>query len=172
MTSTAPTLLYIDDDADLARLVERGLKKQKFSVEHAADGASGLERIKAGGIDVIALDQNMPGLDGLETLKEILKISGAPPVVFVTASQDSKIAITALKAGAADYLPGERSSRLSSARPATMQKRKFMPRATGMRHSPPSAKCCCAKSIIASVIACRLSRRCSICRRIRAKTTA
>lgn len=100
MTSVPPTLLYIDDDADLARLVKRGLKKQKFAVEHAADGERGLARIRQGGIDVVALDQHMPGLDGLETLSEILKIPGAPPVVFVTASQDSKIAITALKAGA------------------------------------------------------------------------
>ena len=53
---------------------------------------------------MIALDQYMPGLDGLETLERILAIPNAPPVVFVTASQDSKIAVTALKAGAADYL--------------------------------------------------------------------
>jgi two-component sensor histidine kinase len=46
----------------------------------------------------------MPGLDGLETLEQIRAIQDAPPVVFVTASQDSKIAVTALKAGAADYL--------------------------------------------------------------------
>src|SRR5258708_36696686 len=46
----------------------------------------------------------MPGLDGLETLEQILAIPNAPPVVFVTASQDSAIAVTALKAGAADYL--------------------------------------------------------------------
>ena len=104
MTSTLPTLLYIDDDADLARLVERGLKRQKFAVELAPDGNSGLARIRQGGIDVVALDQHMPGLDGLETLAEIMKTPGAPPVVFVTASQDSKIAITALKEGASDYL--------------------------------------------------------------------
>jgi two-component sensor histidine kinase len=46
----------------------------------------------------------MPGLDGLETLERILAIPNAPPVVFVTAAQDSTIAVTALKAGAADYL--------------------------------------------------------------------
>ena len=57
-----------------------------------------------GGIDVVALDQYMPGLDGLETLERIMAIPNAPPVVFVTAAQDSKIAVTALKAGAADYL--------------------------------------------------------------------
>lgn len=104
MNAAPPILLYIDDDADLARLVTRGLSRQGFTVEHAADGASGLARIRSGGVDVVALDQNMPGLDGLETLAEIQKIVNAPPVIFVTASQDSKIAVTALKAGAADYL--------------------------------------------------------------------
>jgi len=104
MTSSSPTLLYIDDDAALARLVERGLKRLGFTVEHAADGNAGLDRLAKGGIDVVALDQYMPGLDGLETLERIMALSDSPPVVFVTASQDSKIAVTALKAGAADYL--------------------------------------------------------------------
>jgi two-component sensor histidine kinase len=104
MTSAASTLLYIDDDEALARLVTRGLTRLGFHVVHAADGETGLARLQQGGIDVVALDQYMPGLDGLETLERILKIPDAPPVVFVTASQDSKIAVTALKAGAADYL--------------------------------------------------------------------
>jgi two-component sensor histidine kinase len=104
MTSAAPTLLYIDDDAALARLVDRGLTRLGFRVVHAASGQQGLDRIAQGGIDVVALDQYMPGLDGLETLEQILNIPDAPPVVFVTASQDSAIAVTALKAGAADYL--------------------------------------------------------------------
>jgi two-component sensor histidine kinase len=104
MTSTASTLLYIDDDEALARLVTRGLTRLGFNVVHAGSGEAGLARLHEGGIDVIALDQYMPGLDGLETLARILKIPDAPPVVFVTASQDSRIAVTALKAGAADYL--------------------------------------------------------------------
>ncbi|MBR0796797.1 response regulator [Bradyrhizobium jicamae] len=104
MTSATPTLLYIDDDPALARLVDRGLTRAGFKVVHAVDGRQGLDRLAQGGIDVIALDQYMPGLDGLETLEQILKIADAPPVVFVTASQDSAIAVTALKAGAADYL--------------------------------------------------------------------
>jgi two-component sensor histidine kinase len=104
MTSTASTLLYIDDDEALARLVTRGLTRLGFNVVHAGSGEAGLARLHEGGIDVVALDQYMPGLDGLETLARILKIPNAPPVVFVTASQDSSIAVTALKAGAADYL--------------------------------------------------------------------
>ncbi|MCA1452066.1 response regulator [Bradyrhizobium sp. BRP22] len=104
MSTTSPTLLYIDDDEALARLVDRGLTRLGLKVVHAASGQQGLDRIAQGGIDVVALDQYMPGLDGLETLEQILKIPDAPPVVFVTASQDSAIAVTALKAGAADYL--------------------------------------------------------------------
>jgi two-component sensor histidine kinase len=104
MKPNTPTLLYIDDDPALARLVERGLTHAGFAVVHAAGGEQGLDRLAQGGIDVVALDQYMPGLDGLETLERIMQISGAPPVVFVTASQDSAIAVTALKAGAADYL--------------------------------------------------------------------
>src|SRR6201747_2116470 len=104
MTAALPTVLYIDDDDALARLVDRGLTRLGFNVVHAASGQDGLKRLKEGGIDVVALDQYMPGLDGLETLERILAIPHAPPVVFVTASQDSNIAVTALKAGAADYL--------------------------------------------------------------------
>jgi two-component sensor histidine kinase/CheY-like chemotaxis protein len=104
MTQTMPTLLYIDDDKALARLVDRGLTRLGLKVFHAESGTLGLDRIAQGGIDVVALDQYMPGLDGLETLERIMAIPNAPPVVFVTASQDSSIAVTALKAGAADYL--------------------------------------------------------------------
>src|SRR5438876_2122011 len=104
MTPTMPTVLYIDDDEALARLVDRGLTRLGLRVVHAASGQQGLDRLAQGGIDVIALDQYMPGLDGLETLEQIMAIADAPPVVFVTAAQDSAIAVTALKAGAADYL--------------------------------------------------------------------
>ncbi len=104
MNPATPTLLFIDDDGALARLVERRLGKLGFNVVHAASGTAGLDRLQRGGIDVVALDQYMPGLDGIETLERILAIPNAPPVVFVTAAQDSSIAVTALKAGAADYL--------------------------------------------------------------------
>jgi two-component sensor histidine kinase len=104
MNAQTPTLLYIDDDKALARLVDRGLSRLGLTVVLAASGMEGLERLAQGGIDVIALDQYMPSLDGLETLEKIMAIPNSPPVVFVTASQDSRIAVTALKAGAADYL--------------------------------------------------------------------
>ena len=104
MNPATPTLLYIEDDPALARLVDRGLTRLGFKVVHAVSGSQGLDLLAQGGIDVVALDQYMPGLDGLETLERIMAIPNAPPVVFVTAAQDSSIAVTALKAGAADYL--------------------------------------------------------------------
>lgn len=104
MSIDKPCLLYIDDDDTLARLVDRGLSRLGFDVAHAGSGDAGIARIKVGGIDVVALDQYMPGADGLETLERILALPNPPPVVFVTASQDSQIAVTALKTGADDYL--------------------------------------------------------------------
>lgn len=102
--ANGPTLLYIDDDETLGRLVQRGLMRLGFQVELATTADAGIERVRQGGVDVIALDQYMPGLDGLEALDLIQEIADAPPVVFVSAAQDSQIAVTALKAGAADYL--------------------------------------------------------------------
>jgi two-component sensor histidine kinase/CheY-like chemotaxis protein len=104
MNPVTPTLLYIEDDPALARLVDRGLTRLGFKVVHAVSGSQGVDILAQGGIDVIALDQYMPGLDGLETLERIMALPNAPPVVFVTAAQDSSIAVAALKAGAADYL--------------------------------------------------------------------
>ena len=86
MNAETPTLLYIDDDKALARLVDRALTRLGLKVVHAASGDEGLDRLAQGGIDVVALDQYLPGLDGLETLERILAIPHAPPVVFVTAA--------------------------------------------------------------------------------------
>ena len=51
MTDATPTLLYIDDDDALARLVERGLSRLGFNIVHARDGSEGLKRLEQGGID-------------------------------------------------------------------------------------------------------------------------
>lgn len=98
------TLLFVDDDDGIRRLVERGLTRQGLRVVPAGDAASGIALLKDGGIDVVALDQNMPGIDGLAALAQIRDMPDAPPVIFVTASQESKIAVSALTAGAVDYV--------------------------------------------------------------------
>ena len=97
-------VLYIDDDEGLRRLVSRALEREGIRVVSASDGESGLRALAAEEFDVIALDQNMPGLDGLATLARIHAIANHPPVIFVTGAQDSKLVVTALKAGAFDYV--------------------------------------------------------------------
>lgn len=97
-------VLYIDDDPGLSNLVRRKLERLGYAVETAPSGAAGLARIAAGGIDVVALDHFMPGQDGLSTLADIRRLPDPPPVVYVTGTQESRIAVAALKAGAVDYV--------------------------------------------------------------------
>jgi two-component sensor histidine kinase len=97
-------LLYIDDDHGLGRLVERTLSRHGFQVRHAVSGDEGLSRLAAEPYDVIALDHFMPGKEGLEILSEIQNLSNPPPVVYVTGADEGRIAVAALKAGAADYV--------------------------------------------------------------------
>lgn len=98
-------LLYIDDDRGLSRLVEKELGRRGYVVTHAIDGDAGLAMLQAGEtFDVCALDHYMPGRDGLDVLPEILALPAPPPVVYVTGAQDGRIAVAALRAGAADYV--------------------------------------------------------------------
>ena len=97
-------LLYIDDDPALSRFVQRQLGRLGHVVETAADGDSGLARLATGGFDAVALDHYMPGRDGLDVLDAIRALPDAPPVIFVTGTSESRIAVSALKAGATDYV--------------------------------------------------------------------
>jgi two-component sensor histidine kinase len=96
-------VLYIDDDAGLRTLVQRGLGREKIEVVAAADGESGLALL-TDDIDVVAVDLYMPGLSGIETLERINAMPKHPPVIVVTGAQDSRMAVAALKAGAFDYV--------------------------------------------------------------------
>ena len=98
------TLLYIDDDAAIGRLVQKALAREGCSVEVAADADAGIARLARGGVDVVALDHFMPGRDGLDALGAIRAMPDPPPVIYVTAGADSRVAVAALKAGAADYV--------------------------------------------------------------------
>lgn len=98
-------ILYIDDDPGVARLVQRALERRGFEVEHAASGAEGLRRLRETSFALICLDHTMPDRDGLAVLAEISAIPDHPPVIYVTGSDDSsRVAVTALKSGAVDYV--------------------------------------------------------------------
>jgi two-component sensor histidine kinase/CheY-like chemotaxis protein len=104
MSELPVKVLYIDDDPGLRRLVQKDLERHGFAVETVADGPSGMARIAAGGIDLVVLDHYMPAQDGLATLEQIRGLDDPPPVVYVTGTRESRVAVAALKAGAVDYV--------------------------------------------------------------------
>lgn len=105
MTEVPPTrLLYIDDDAGLRRLVQRALQRQGYEVVLAESGDEGVALLRTQPFDAVALDHFMPGKEGLEVLREIRAMPDQPPVIYASGSDEGRIAIAALKAGAADYV--------------------------------------------------------------------
>ena len=98
------TILYVDDDETLAVLVARRLRREGFDVEVASNALDALKILQEKTFDAVALDHFMPERLGLDILPEIRALPAAPPVVYVTGSEDTRIAIAALKAGAADYV--------------------------------------------------------------------
>ena len=99
-----PRVLYIDDDEGLQVLTSRALRRRGFEVETAGDAATGVARLAEGGFDLVAIDHYMPGKTGLEALGAIAALPAPPPVVFVTGSDETSVAVAALKAGASDYV--------------------------------------------------------------------
>ncbi len=99
-----PRVLYIDDDEGLRLLTSRRLSRRGFEVETAADADSGVARLREGGFDLVAIDHYMPGKTGLDALAMIGTLPTPPPVVYVTGSEETSVAVAALKAGATDYV--------------------------------------------------------------------
>ncbi len=97
-------LLVIDDDARLRALLAEYLGGRGYEVDVAADGAAGLERVRAGGVDLLVLDVMMPGMDGFEVVRALRAFSRVP-VIMLTARDDAMDRIVGLELGADDYLP-------------------------------------------------------------------
>lgn len=102
--SGKPCILYIDDDDGIRRLAARALARRGYDVTLAERGDEGAALAAERRFDVIAVDHYMPGLDGIETLARLRALPHTPPVVYVTGSEEGRIAVAALKAGAADYV--------------------------------------------------------------------
>lgn len=97
-------ILYIDDDAGLRRLVQKQLGRRGYIVVGAESGVKGVELAKQDRFELIAIDHYMPDMDGLETLAVLKKRSDCPPVIYVTGSEESRVAVAAMQAGAAEYV--------------------------------------------------------------------
>jgi two-component sensor histidine kinase len=97
-------ILYVDDDAGLGVLLQRALHPHGYVVETVETGEEALTRLSERAYDVVALDHNLTNEIGLNLIPKIRALPGGPPIVYVTGSEDARIAVAALKAGAVDYV--------------------------------------------------------------------
>lgn len=96
-------ILLVDDDPNISRLVRLYLEKEGFSVVEAARGDTALEAFQKNTPALVLLDVMLPGLDGLQVLKEIRKTSRIP-VIMLTAKDETFDKVLGLELGADDYI--------------------------------------------------------------------
>jgi DNA-binding response OmpR family regulator len=98
--------LVIEDDPDIVELVTHYLSGDGFAVDAAADGRRGLARLRQGAYDLLVLDLQLPGLDGLAVCAEVRRDKRLRdlPVVMLTARGDEADRIVGLEMGADDYV--------------------------------------------------------------------
>jgi len=98
-------ILVVDDEIDFMETLIKRLKKRQLDVTGVESGEKALELIKEQLFDVVLLDMKMPGgMDGIETLREIKKISPLTEVVLLTGHASIETSIEGMKLGAFDYL--------------------------------------------------------------------
>ncbi len=102
------SLLMIEDDERLARMVSEYLSQSGYSVRHAGEGASGLALLQDLAPQMVILDLMLPDMDGLEVCRRIRALPGSlasTPILMLTAKGDPMDRIVGLEMGADDYLP-------------------------------------------------------------------
>ncbi len=106
MTPEPISVLLVEDNPDHAELMQRVLKRQASvaSVTAAARGSECLELLSQNAYSVVLLDYSLPGMDGMETLKEIRRRGLQVPVVMVTSQGVERVAVEAMQEGASDYV--------------------------------------------------------------------
>src|SRR5512143_549871 len=98
--------LVVEDDPDIVELVQHYLKAEGFQVEAVGDGRRALDRLREGGHELVILDLQLPGMDGLTLCAELRrdKRTRALPVIMLTARADEADRIVGLEVGADDYV--------------------------------------------------------------------
>lgn len=97
-------VLIIDDEQDQRSMLSGFLRRNGFQVLPAADGQAGLDLYREHPVDVVLLDQKMPGLSGAETLKRLRGINPLVKVIMITAHGAIATAVDAMKLGAVDFI--------------------------------------------------------------------
>jgi diguanylate cyclase (GGDEF)-like protein/PAS domain S-box-containing protein len=106
MRDRSGSLLLVDDNLLNLDLLSRRLERKGYHVQTAESGAQALTSISKGGLDLVLLDVEMPGMSGLEVLTQIRRSHSRLqlPVIMVTARSDSEDIVMALELGANDYI--------------------------------------------------------------------
>ncbi len=97
-------ILWVDDEIDLLKPHILFLEKKNYNVTTCNSGTEAIDILKDNKFDIVFLDENMPGLTGLETLNEIKEIEDTLPVVMITKSEEEYIMEEAIGNKIADYL--------------------------------------------------------------------
>ena len=97
-------VMLVDDEKDFLDTLCKRLTKRKLDVTSANSGREAIAKIQEFPVDVVVLDVRMPGMNGIETLKEIKKIKPSVEVIMLTAHADVQVAIEGMELGAFDYL--------------------------------------------------------------------
>ena len=114
----AETILLVEDEEKLARMVELELRYEGYEVEKAFDGRTGLERALSGSFDLVLLDIMLPQLSGMEVLRR-LRRERSTPVIMLTARDSVIDKVSGLDSGADDYItkpfsPSELTARVDA----------------------------------------------------------
>ena len=103
VVNPAPLVLIVEDEPDIADLLEAYLRREAFRTERASDGANAVRLHRAARPDLVLLDVNLPGFDGFEVLRKIRE-TAQTPVIMVTALAEDLDKLLGLKLGADDYV--------------------------------------------------------------------
>lgn len=104
MTQEHPTVLILEDDRQLGSILKESLELKKYYVDWEASPDRALQLFAAGGYDLILVDVALPGMSGIEFVKEIRKTDFTTPILFMSGNTDDKDMIYAYCAGGDDFI--------------------------------------------------------------------
>src|SRR5208282_1744193 len=92
-------ILIVDDNREIRAILEEYLREEGYGAEGAGDGKEALEKHRDGPFDLIITDLNMPGMTGIELIRELVKDGNATEFIIITGYASLDTAIEAVKAG-------------------------------------------------------------------------